>query len=88
MTQRLFEADAYQRDCEAVVTGVTRGGIILDRTLFYARGGGQPGDTGALLGLGDETLEITDCVKAPCGDAKGALLHVRAVVLEEASPSR
>ena len=49
MTEQLYRADAYQRDCTATVIGVNeRGGIILDRTVFYAAAGGQPGDRGTL----------------------------------------
>jgi len=49
MTEQLYRADAYLRDCEATVLDVTeRGGIVLDRTPFYASAGGQPGDRGVL----------------------------------------
>ncbi|WP_420337507.1 alanyl-tRNA editing protein [Roseibium sp.] len=49
MTTPLFRDDAYLRSCEADVVAVNeRGGIILNRTVFYATGGGQPGDTGYL----------------------------------------
>ena len=49
MTEVLYRTDAYLKDCEAKVLGINeRGGIILDRTVFYASAGGQPGDTGAL----------------------------------------
>lgn len=43
----LFLEDSYLSTCEAVVTGIRAdGGILLDRTCFYATSGGQPGDTG------------------------------------------
>ncbi len=49
MTALLFRDDAYAQSCEATVTGINeRGGILLDRTVFYATAGGQPGDKGTL----------------------------------------
>lgn len=49
MTEQLFRSDPYAKDCEAKVIGLNdRGGIILDRTVFYASSGGQPGDKGTL----------------------------------------
>ena len=48
-------------------------GIVLDRTVFYARGGGQPGDVGMLRWDGGETA-IADTIKGE-GDA---ILHVPA----------
>ena len=48
MTDKLYETDAYLDVCDARVVAVTPLGIVLDRTVAYARGGGQPGDTGTL----------------------------------------
>ena len=49
MTDKAFLEDAYMRECEAEVVAINdRGGIVLDRTNFYATSGGQPGDQGVL----------------------------------------
>lgn len=49
MTTLLFREDPYRREAAARVTGHTpEGGVILDRTVFYPTGGGQPGDSGML----------------------------------------
>ncbi|RMA42346.1 alanyl-tRNA editing protein [Rhodophyticola porphyridii] len=49
MTETLFLQDMYRKTAPGKVTGLTdEGGIILDASLFYARGGGQPGDSGVL----------------------------------------
>ncbi len=48
MTDPLYR-DAYRRDVRARVTGHTpEGGIIVDASVFYPAGGGQPGDAGRL----------------------------------------
>jgi misacylated tRNA(Ala) deacylase len=70
MTEELFSTDAYARSCPATVAEVTDGGVVLDRTVFYARGGGQPGDTG-LLGWDGGQVRVTDTVKRD-----GKVIHV------------
>lgn len=63
MTTPLFRDDAYLRMCEAKVTGINdRGGILLDRTVFYATGGGQPGDSGRLELADGTQIEIATTV--------------------------
>jgi misacylated tRNA(Ala) deacylase len=69
MTELLYRHDPYLREAAAVVTGHTpEGGILLDRTVFYATGGGQPGDSGWLDWDGGR-LPIATAVKAEGGIA-------------------
>ncbi|HEY4250628.1 MAG TPA: alanyl-tRNA editing protein [Roseomonas sp.] len=72
-TDMLFRDDAYARDCTARVVAVTEAGILLDRTVFYANSGGQPGDAGSLTWEGG-TLPVTDARKGP----EDTVLHVLA----------
>ena len=48
MTELLYATDAYVKEFDAVVTDVRDGALVLDRTAFYATGGGQPHDVGTL----------------------------------------
>ncbi|KKB09362.1 alanyl-tRNA editing protein [Devosia chinhatensis] len=75
MTQFLFRDDSYLRTTDAVVTEITpEGGIVLDRTIFYAASGGQPGDTGTLALDASRLLTLTTALH-PEGD-KTAIVHV------------
>lgn len=73
MTERLFLDDSRRRSADATVQVSAPEGIVLDRTVFYARSGGQPGDTGVLRRDGGE-IPIADTVKGE-GDS---ILHVPA----------
>ena len=72
-TELLFRDDAYLKSCEARVTAVSERGIELDRTVFYAAGGGQPGDSGWLRRADGVAVRIVDARK---GDAPDAVLHL------------
>ena len=50
MTEELFREDSYIRECTATVVAAGEDGLVLDRTVFYPLGGGQPGDTGTITG--------------------------------------
>ncbi|WP_118138558.1 alanyl-tRNA editing protein [Oceanicella sp. SM1341] len=74
MTEPLFRADAYLREAPATVAALTpEGGIVLEASLFYPTGGGQPGDSGRLE-IGPRSWDIATTVKG--GD--GAIVLVPA----------
>ena len=76
-TDCLFREDSYLRDCEADVVALTaQGGIVLDRTIFYAASGGQPADRGALTGPSGEPIAIEAVVFTD--PAKTEIAHVPA----------
>ena len=74
MTDKLYATDAYLDTCDARVVAVTPGGIVLDRTVAYARGGGQPGDTGILATDAGELAIVDTFVDRDANE----LIHVLA----------
>jgi misacylated tRNA(Ala) deacylase len=65
-TALLFRDDAYARDCDATVVDVTpEGGLVLDRTIFYAQGGGQPGDVGVIVPPDGTAVPVANTGYAP-----------------------
>ena len=76
MTELIFRDDAYLRSCDARVTAITdRGGIVLDRTVFYATGGGQPGDSGRIELADGRQIPIATTVY---GEDRSQIVHVPA----------
>lgn len=71
MTEELFRQDAYLKTCEATVVSAGADGVVLDRTVFYPTGGGQPGDSGVLRTANGAELPVTDTRKGEDG-----ILHV------------
>jgi len=69
MTEILCYDDSYLQDFEAVVTDVVGSGIVLDKTVFYPGGGGQPCDTGTIKWQGGST-EISKVSRV-----EGKLVH-------------
>ena len=73
MTEFLFRDDSYATECDARIVAINdRGGIVLDRTVFYATSGGQPGDRGRLRGEAGDIAIAT----AVYGEDKSAIVHV------------
>lgn len=74
MTELLFRDDAYLRSCDASTVSINeRGGVLFDRTVFYATAGGQPGDKGSLSYNG-QSVPIATTVY----DAAKNIVHVPA----------
>ena len=71
----LFRDDAYMKTATARVTAVSERGVELDRTIFYPLGGGQPGDTGALIRANGERVPVVDARK---GETFDSVVHVTA----------
>lgn len=66
-TEPLFQQDAYAHECTAQVVEVLPEGVVLDRTVFYPLGGGQPGDTGVLQALDGRAWRVQDTRKGEGG---------------------
>ena len=88
MTQLLFREDAYLKNSNARVIGINDlGGILLDQTLFYPTGGGQPGDCGYLIYDGQKIPIVTtikgDVDQAVLIPAEGAKLPKLGATIEQ-----
>ena len=88
MSALIFLDDAYQREAQAEVLCLTEeGGIVLDKSLFYPTGGGQPGDKGVLAFEG-RGIPIKTTIKGPQGvpvlvPEDGAILPKKGAKIEQ-----
>jgi Ser-tRNA(Ala) deacylase AlaX len=58
ITHLLYLEDSYLRECDATVVSVKEGKyVILDQTIFYPKGGGQPHDKGQMV-KGEEIYKV------------------------------
>ena len=71
MTEELFRDNSYLKSCNATVVAVENNAVILDQTVFYPNGGGQPGDTGWLVREGGDRISVVDTQKGETG-----ILHI------------
>jgi misacylated tRNA(Ala) deacylase len=73
-TEAAFRDDAYLAEIGAKVVHINeRGGIILERTIFYATSGGQPGDTGFFTRPDGSRIAIAATIT---GETKDEIIHV------------
>jgi misacylated tRNA(Ala) deacylase len=84
-TDCLFRDDSYLKQCDARVVAITeQGGIVRDRTVFYANSGGQPGDTGGLTAPDGTTIPIANAVYTDA--AKSEIAHIPAAGSSSVKP--
>ena len=70
MTDLLFHKDSYLQSTNATVIKIVEdNGIVLDRTVFYPGGGGQPHDLG-LISIGNQDVAVTKVQ-----NVKGEVIH-------------
>jgi len=73
MTVWLFRDFPYQTALEAHVVTTDDRGLVLDATIFYPHGGGQPGDTGTVTYEDGTTVPVIDTLK---GETRAEIVHV------------
>src|SRR5215469_8443006 len=83
-TDCLFRDDSYLRSCDATVVEVGEQGLVLDRTVFYANSGGQPGDRGVLKTTAGAEIGIESAVFTDPG--KTRISHVFSAGAERPAP--
>ncbi len=73
-TITLFRNDAYLKQAKATVVAVTEeGDLVLDQTLFYPMGGGQPGDRGVIRCAGKRDAVVIDSRNSK--QVSGQIIH-------------
>ncbi len=71
-TELVYSSDSYLKELDAEIIEVTSEGVILDKTIFYPQGGGQPSDKGTISSKdGDIQIDITGMKKEA-----GKLIHI------------
>ena len=57
MTIELFRNDSYLKDHDTIISEIVPEGLVLNETIFYPEGGGQPGDEGSIT-IDNQTINV------------------------------
>ena len=57
MTIELFRNDSYLKEHKTIISEIVSEGLVLNETIFYPEGGGQPGDEGSIV-IDNQMIEI------------------------------
>lgn len=68
MTTTLYSNEPYRKHCDATITAVGEDHFVVDQTVFYPLGGGQPGDCGEVISSAGERIEVKDTRRLPGGE--------------------
>ena len=87
MTEVLCYEDSYLRECKATVTEIVGSGVVLDQTVFYPGGGGQPCDTGTLEWDGEisEVSEVSRINSKLVHQVTGEIPYIGQIVVAKIS---
>ncbi|TVR07892.1 MAG: alanyl-tRNA editing protein [Salinarimonadaceae bacterium] len=75
MTRPLYREDPYLTECGATIVAADQRGYVLDASVFYPQGGGQPGDAGTLV---SEDGAETSVISAAYGEDRTQIVHIPA----------
>lgn len=63
MTELLFRKNSYLSEIDAtVIEADSENGLVLDQTIFYVQGGGQPGDSGKIIRADNSVIPVTTTI--------------------------
>ena len=57
MTIELFRNNSYLKEHKTIISETVSEGLVLNETIFYPEGGGQPGDDGSIT-VDNQTINI------------------------------
>ncbi|MEH7142517.1 alanyl-tRNA editing protein [Priestia megaterium] len=83
MEKELFLENSYQTSCKTFIKEINENKVILDQTVFYPTGGGQPFDTGVIK-QGDHEVEVVK-VKREQGEIVHYVQNAKKLTLGEAT---